>query len=552
MEQVGKIVNVEALRKVLEYGKEYYSKVLAVLRTKEVRKVFGGGIVVVVFWYLRKFMRYMKWRKGILKAFPGPKPNLVLGDLSELIRAGGFNEKFFENLHGEYGEFTRFFLSPTMLNLSVVNPEHVVELYKKTRSRPFETEMFLHYLGKDNLLFTHGPMVKQMRLRYGKMVSNLDQLRRLNEVSFDEFAALTSTWGHEGAGVNVHKLIGKFIYDVMGKVMFGGSWSTTDIGQRIYEKHMYLIKNTNKWMFWPFAPVFLPEYNEYVNTIKEWRDLCEILIDERAEAIRQNPKKYMNDESALTMLVTSKDSEGKPFFSKSRAISTMCGFLNGAYDTTHATLYWLFYNLAKFPEKQDKLKRELAKVIGTKTRCSVEEARDCEYLDAFIKESMRFSTTVPVNQRVNYEEDITIGDFVVPKGTNVNVPMSIVFRDKRCFGPDSDSFRPERFLSNDPYSEKAKRAWTAFGGHARMCVGFTFALVELKACLITVLQQYDIKLLDANDSGEKICEVGVNQPENKALFVFKASNSKEQMYERNLEWWTPPREKKKRTYKTSI
>ena len=108
----------------------------------------------------------------------------------------------------------------------------------------------------------------------------------------------------------------------------------------------------------------------------------------------------------------------------------------GAYDTTHATSYWLFYHLAKHQDVQERLKKHIRKVVGSRTDATLEEAREIEYLQgmipplfgislglysltycfiAVIYESMRLKTTVPINQRINYEEDIQIGEYTIPK-----------------------------------------------------------------------------------------------------------------------------------------
>ncbi|CAK9109524.1 Cytochrome P450 4e3 (CYPIVE3), partial [Durusdinium trenchii] len=517
---------------------------LVMLGSPAARKAYGVGLIAATLYYLRRFMGYLKWRKEIMLTYPGPAVHLVMGNLMDLVEAGGFNEQFFENLHGSYGDFARFFLSPVHLNLSTTNPEQVVELYRKTRSRPLETYLFLQYLGEENLLFQHGALAKQMRLRYGKMISNVEQLDKLNQATYRMFGELFSKWKAQQDDIDLHADVGPYIYKVMLKVLFNADKG--EIQDRIYELHKHLIKYTDKFMFVPHPfKALVPGWSEYDAAQKEWRRLCYSLIEDRAAEIRADPKKWENDESALTMIVTSKNPDGTPFFTKGRAISTVCGFLNGAYDTTHSTIYWLFFNLARFPDVQSKVKADIRKVIGSRTEASIEEARQMDYLDAFIRESMRFTATVPVNQRVNYEEDITIGGHTVPKGTNVNIPMSIVFRDKRFFGNDSHVFRPSRFLPEDPISDTAKRAWTAFGGHSRMCVGFTFALVELKGVLISALQQFNVELCDPAATDEKQIEAGVNQPLVHNKFRFTPASMAMEQRANNLDWWTPPREKRK-------
>lgn len=257
----------------------------------------------------------------------------------------------------------------------------------------------------------------------------------------------------------------------------------------------------------------------------------------REAQIAADPEKWKDDETALTLLLTSKDKDGNPFFSRSRMISTTCGFLNGAYDTTHATTFWMFYHLAKFPEVQEKLRLEIFKVLGSRKEASISEARQIEYLEAFIRESMRYKATVPVNQRINYEEDITVGGWKIPKGTCVNIPNVLASMNPDYYGPDVDEFRPGRFLSSDPWSKKAKGAWVAFGGYRRMCIGFTFALVELKAILISLLQRYRVELVDPKIDPGNMVEAGVNQPENHVMFRFVKHDAHAIAVENNLKWW---------------
>merc|ERR1712125_108641 len=102
----------------------------------------------------------------------------------------------------------------------------------------------------------------------------------------------------------------------------------------------------------------------YQNAIKQFHAVCWRMIQQRRREIKENPKKWANDQSALTMLVTETDDKGKPFFDKILAISTCAGFLNGAYDTTHISVFWLLYNLAANPEEQKKLQHEIDAEFG--------------------------------------------------------------------------------------------------------------------------------------------------------------------------------------------
>ena len=59
--------------------------------------------------------------------------------------------------------------------------------------------------------------------------------------------------------------------------------------------------------------------------------------------------------------------------------------------------------------------------------------------------------------------------------------------------PDPEAFKPERFLGKkniDPYE------WTPFGGGIRRCLGYAFALFEMKTILATVLSGVRLRILN--------------------------------------------------------
>lgn len=66
-----------------------------------------------------------------------------MGNISTMIECGGFSPELFDKLHKDHGDVVRFYLGPTMCNVSINNPEMVHEMYKKARDRPVETYLFL-------------------------------------------------------------------------------------------------------------------------------------------------------------------------------------------------------------------------------------------------------------------------------------------------------------------------------------------------------------------------------------------------------------------------
>ena len=281
---------------------------------------------------------------------PGPPVSLLKGNIDVMIKAGGFTEQLFIDLHAQYGDILRFFIFPNMHNVSIADPALVEEVYKLAPTRPLETYMFLWYLGKENLLFQKDrPMVKDMRLIYGNMITDRAQLDKLHGLSMKEFRPAIDKWvtasDQPARPVDIFKTLGPYVYDIMGQWLFDAPWLVTDVGQKVYALHKHLIEDVNRWLLWaafPVGPLFHPAYVRYLMDMREWRRLVGTLIDQRSKDMRENPAKYEKDKSAITTILRAKREDGKPFFSRERAISTFCGFLNGAYDTTHCTLCLLY------------------------------------------------------------------------------------------------------------------------------------------------------------------------------------------------------------------
>jgi cytochrome P450 len=91
-------------------------------------------------------------------------------------------------------------------------------------------------------------------------------------------------------------------------------------------------------------------------------------------------------------------------------------------------------------------------------------------------ESMRLFPPVWVVGR-RALEDVTIGDYEVPRRTIVIASQYIIHRDER-YWPRADQFLPERWLDGQAQAPRPKFAYFPFGGGGRVCIGDAFAWTE--------------------------------------------------------------------------
>ncbi|KAL7646985.1 UNVERIFIED_CONTAM: hypothetical protein RMT77_002242 [Armadillidium vulgare] len=168
-------------------------------------------------------------------------------------------------------------------------------------------------------------------------------------------------------------------------------------------------------------------------------------------------------------------------------------FMFAGHDTVAASLNWTLYLLGCHPEIQNKVYKELEAIFGKSDRAAASsDIREMKYLECCIKESLRLFPSVPVYGR-ELKENLVVGEYVLPKETNAFVITYQLHRDPDQF-PDPNSFKPERFLSENSV-KRNPYAYVPFGAGPRNCIGQKFALMEEKVVLSTFLRKFRVESL---------------------------------------------------------
>jgi cytochrome P450 len=152
------------------------------------------------------------------------------------------------------------------------------------------------------------------------------------------------------------------------------------------------------------------------------------------------------------------------------------------YETTATSLCWALELLLTHPDALSRVLAEIELVTGG-APIESEHVAGLAYLDAVVKEVLRLYPVVPIiglGRKLGAPMHLFGHD--LPAGVKL-VPTAYLTHRRPAEYPDPGRFRPERFLDNkiDPY------AWHPFGGGARRCLGMSFALLEIKVVLATLL-----------------------------------------------------------------
>jgi len=141
-------------------------------------------------------------------------------------------------------------------------------------------------------------------------------------------------------------------------------------------------------------------------------------------------------------------------------------------------LSFLFYNLLKNPSTYQAAQRQVDEVIGHGP-ITIDHMSKLPYIEACLRETLRLTPTAPaftLQTRPDTTEDPILlgGKWEVKKGTPIIAILPKIHKDPAVYGPDAESFKPERMLE-EPFSKLPKNAWKPFGNGMRGCIGRPFA-----------------------------------------------------------------------------
>jgi cytochrome P450 len=167
-----------------------------------------------------------------------------------------------------------------------------------------------------------------------------------------------------------------------------------------------------------------------------------------------------------------------------RIIDNLATFLLAGHETTAKALTWTLYILARAPDWQERVRDEVLSVAGH-GRIEADAIAKLPLTARVLKEAMRLYPPVPVMTRVTAEET-EIGGKHLPKPTLIVMPIFAIHRHKLLW-QDPGRFDPDRFLPENE-AKYPRTQFMPFGYGQRVCIGFSFAILEATAVLATLLQ----------------------------------------------------------------
>ncbi|GAA5968939.1 hypothetical protein JCM3765_002935 [Sporobolomyces pararoseus] len=245
-----------------------------------------------------------------------------------------------------------------------------------------------------------------------------------------------------------------------------------------------------------------------------------IIESKQGEVEKDGLESVRGSKDLIALLLKSSSQDAKQKMSAEELRGQLTTFLLAGHETTSTSLTWTLWTLARFPEKQTRLRQEIREARKKAKSEGLEEIESDDlnalpYLDAVTREILRLESPVSATIRHAAQDDViplsrpiksnldpnkTISHISVKKGQILFIPVTAVNHSKEIFGPDASEFRPERWIGDEANKIQGKvGVWSSmltFLAGPRSCIGYKFALLELKAILSTLIDEFEFSLRD--------------------------------------------------------
>jgi len=336
----------------------------------------------------------------------------------------------------------------------------------------------------EGLLTSEDPLHLRQR-RLAQPAFHRERIARYAEAMVASAASARERW-RDGETLDIHHEMMRLTLDVVAKTLFGA-----EVGGEADEIGAALTALVDLFptLMNPLAPLLLklpiPSTLRFRRAVERLDRTIYAIIDERRASGADRG-------DLLSMLLLAQDVEGDGGGMTDRQLrdEAMTLFLAG-HETTANALAWTWYLLGLHPAVADALHAHLDDVLGDRLPAAADYPR-LQFVEMVLAESMRLFPPAWAVSRLALQ-DVTIGEWLVPKGAVAVVAQAVMHRDAH-YWPDPERFDPTRFAAEGK-AGRPKFAYFPFGGGPRICIGEGFAWMEGVLILATLAQRWRMELL---------------------------------------------------------
>ncbi|XP_022249126.1 cytochrome P450 3A24-like [Limulus polyphemus] len=453
--------------------------------------------ILFTIWILRRRKHFSSFLKlGI----PGPKPNLLFGNMWEMYWKGPL--PCLQDWIDQYGNvFIYFFgLRPVLVVMDLDLLKQIqIKDFMDFVDRPglFELDPPREPGEPINLIliFLRGTHWKRVRgvLTPSFTTLKLKTMAQTMDETIDDFIRNVDEYSRKENCLDVYKLFQAMSMDVIIKCALGvDAHVQKNPMEHELLNHADVILSTSIQSLPFLIHMSFPAFGWLMKIIRtlefKFQNKGSDPILDLVEVCRQVMKSRAADPGVCSNIYFSTNFVTPTYTNKTLKTSFD---IVAYYATTSSALGYTTHLLVQHPEVQEKIRQEVDELVENEGEnldyVSVHKLR---YLDQVFSESLRVYP--PVYLFVNREAntDITYGSIQIPKGMAVQVPVYHLHHNPTIWS-DPEKFDPERFSPDN--HNRSPLAWQPFGYGPRNCIGMRFAQLEAKMALARMVQKYFLR-----------------------------------------------------------
>jgi cytochrome P450 len=399
---------------------------------------------------------------------------------------------FFQEMARDYGDIAFVRVGP--YRAYVINHPSLIREVLVTRGKSFrkwraQTRVFRKIDG-DGLIGSEGEFwLRQRRLiqkafhprRFGRYAESVVALARRR---LDRWAA--------GAAIDLDREMSELSLEITGETLFGvdlrdqAAWLRQTAG---------VLRETFIREF--LAPVPLPDWLPLPSKRRMRRAIREmhafisgIIRDRRASG------EDRGDLLSVLLLAVDEQGDGKGM-TDGQARAEAVTLFNAGHDSTSAALAWTGYFIARHADVQERLRAEVEAVLGGRA-ATFDDLPRLPFAEAVVKESLRLCPPTAALFTRQALVEVDLGGYRLAPGSLVSMSPYVTQRDPRWF-PEPERFDPDRFAPGRVESIP-EYAFIPFGAGPHVCIGNSFAMMEITLVVATVAQRFQLELTPGQEN----------------------------------------------------
>lgn len=456
------------------------------------------GVTYITYkWLIRPFL-------SPLRRVPGLPFNPICGNLPRILSGQSMDSSL--KIIEEYGKIVRyyfFFGSERLLIADCEMLKHILVTNSRNYIKPpTRMELMKKVLGNGILLqegATHAahkrlmsPAFNQTNIR--KMVKHFvhyaKELSAIWEETIDN-RPRKEDWGV----LQVHADLTRLTLDIIGKTAFGHEFNC------LHEPDLEVTSAFNRLLSgselsWRMAIPFyysinlIPQVRRFNSDVDIMKSTIRKIIHLKRLKQAQSTGENKEDEVVLDAIMNARDETGAGL-SDSELEDEVMTLMVAGHETTSVAMAWTLFVLAQNQEVQTRVRDEINSLVPPDSdTVQVEHLDKMEYLGCVIKETLRLYPPVTMTLRQPLKDD-QLGDYFIPKGTVMLLHQGCMMRLPE-YWEDPLTFKPERFLTDEG---KNMYTFLPFLIGNRMCLGYKFALMEMRAVLSSLLLKFHFDVI---------------------------------------------------------